>query len=239
MIAARGVLSRPSLAKISSRSVVAAAPPGPQLTLSRLTSHASKPRYFSSHDSTGRYNGISGKITGEESQSLVVDLAPGETIRAGDNSVLRQPINRVTVVSNQTLISIMGPSVKDLSNTMAEDVKLTLGTAYDDHKITKVCVDDKDELICEMRGFLCASKSIVIEKVRSGSYFSHVVLGKNKLWILHKLSGKGEVFLRGKNLERVSIGQNEALEVPAEHVVAFSRGMEYRKLLSYCSVLLC
>lgn len=132
---------------------------------------------------------------GEENQSLVVDLTPGETIQAAPDSVIRgQPLNGVAVTSKTTRDTIVsdfvGPRVEEVSNTTANDVKVLLGTMHDDHQIARPSIYDNDELFCEMKSFLCASKSVKVEEVRSGSYFGRLFKHRGYSLVLSKVVGK-------------------------------------------------
>lgn len=92
--------------------------------------------------------------------------------------------------------------------------------------------DYGNQLFCVWPGLLCLSSSIDIESRRIGSILGGFVTGTDKRFTLHKLTGQGEVFLSGPGLSKVDIDHGTLVEFPSHRVIAFTEGMNPRKLLA-------
>jgi uncharacterized protein (TIGR00266 family) len=177
---------------------------------------------------------VASRIEGAETQIVMVDLEPGQILRAETNSLLY-------MTEGVELETSLGGGLSDGlkrymtgQNMFISDYKyhgetsgtVALGTEFPSKIIRVTLADYQNELICQKGAFLAGTHLTGIEMFFTKSFTSGFFGGEG--FVLQRLTGDGDVFLKaGGALIRRELAEGEALRVSSGALVAFSPTVTY------------
>jgi uncharacterized protein (TIGR00266 family) len=176
---------------------------------------------------------VSAKIEGEESQSAIVKLCPGETLRAESGSMLfmTQGVEMNTELQGASAAfsrMMTGQNVFLTDFTYKGDKgegSVGLGTDFPS-KILRLSLKDYGDLICQRGAYLASNPSVDIEMAYTKSLSAGFFGGQG--FILQKLSGQGDVLVKaGGALVEKDLDDGETIRVSSGSIVAFTGTIDY------------
>lgn len=176
---------------------------------------------------------LSYTILGDDLQVLVVQLAPGESIRSETGAMLFMDDGIDMSASTGGIIkglkrAVAGDGLFITSFTNRSDgVRGLAFSAPFPGKILPLDLDEHGgELLCQRGAFLCAESGVDIEVAFTKRLGAGFFGGEG--FILQRLKGRGEVFIHaGGALISRDLGAGESINVDTGCLVAFSRGVDY------------
>lgn len=179
---------------------------------------------------------VSSRIEGSETQIVMVDLEPGQILRAETGSLLYMTDGVELETSLGGGLSAGLKRYMTGQNMFISDFKyhgeegtagtVALGTEFPSKIIRVTLADYGGELICQKGAFLCGTHLTGIEMFFTKSFTSGFFGGEG--FVLQRLTGDGDVFLKaGGALVRRELAEGETLRVSSGALVAFSPTVEY------------
>ncbi|KAL6075220.1 Mitochondrial biogenesis AIM24 [Balamuthia mandrillaris] len=174
------------------------------------------------------------KVIGHENQSVEVDIAPGEGIRAEVGSLvwMSEGVEMDTQtgggVGKAVARYMTGESffVTDFNNTGSKVARVGFGSNYPTKIIPFRLRDHDSQLICQKGAFLCGSKEVDIEMHFTKSFASGFFGGEG--FILQKLVGNGLVLAKGGgSIIKRTLAEGEVMRVSAGSLVAFESTIDF------------
>ena len=178
---------------------------------------------------------VSAKIEGEESQVAMVQLRPGETLRAESGAMLFMTsgveMNTELQGASAALSRMMtGQNIFLTDFTYNSDKGeglVGLGTDFPS-KIVRLSLEDYENstLICQRGAYLASNPSVNIDMEFTKSLSAGFFGGQG--FILQRLSGQGDVLVKaGGTLVQKELKEGETLRVTSGSIVAFTSTIDY------------
>ena len=177
---------------------------------------------------------VSAKIEGEESQTAMVKLRPGETLRAESGAMLfmTQGVEMNTDLHGASAAfsrMMTGQNVFLSEFTYRGEKEGTVGLGTDfPSKIVRLTLQDySDSTIIAQRGaYLASNPSVDIQMEATKSLSTGFFGGQG--FILQRLSGQGDVLIKaGGTLVEKELKEGETIRVTAGSIVAFTSTVNY------------
>jgi uncharacterized protein (TIGR00266 family) len=177
---------------------------------------------------------ISAKIEGEESQVAMVQLQPGETLRAESGAMLFmthgvEMNTDLQGVGKAFSRAMTGQNVFLTDFTYNGDKEGTVGLGTDfPSKIVRLSLEDYPEstLICQRGAYMASNPTVDIDMEATKSLSAGFFGGQG--FILQRLSGQGDVLVKaGGTLVEKELNEGETLRVTSGSIVAFTRTVDY------------
>jgi uncharacterized protein (TIGR00266 family) len=178
---------------------------------------------------------VSAKIEGEESQVAMVQLRPGETLRAESGAMLFMT-HGVEMNTDLQGASSAFSRMMTGQNVFLTDFTYTgdkgegtvgLGTDFPS-KILRLSLEDYENssLICQRGAYMASNPSVNIEMEVTKKLGAGFFGGQG--FILQRLSGQGDVLVKaGGTLVEKDLEEGEVLRVTSGSIVAFTSTVEY------------
>ncbi|GKY92732.1 hypothetical protein MPSEU_000243200 [Mayamaea pseudoterrestris] len=170
------------------------------------------------------------RIDGEESQTLTIQLQPGQGVRAESGAMIY--MTESVDMNTQLLTGAMSRFLTGQSVFLTDYVctdkpgTVCLGTNFWSKVIRLNLQDYGGSLICQRGAFLAGNAGINIEMEMTKSLTAGVFGGQG--FILQRLVGDGDVFVKaGGTLVVKDLKDGEVLRVSSGSIVAFQRGIDY------------
>lgn len=175
---------------------------------------------------------VKSKIEGEESQVAMIDLAPGECVRAESGAMIFmtdgiQMNTQLAGASSAFRRMLTGQNLFLTDYTADKAGTLCLGTDFPS-KILRLNLQDMPEetLICQRGAFLAFNTTVDIEMEFTKSLKAGFFGGQG--FVLQRLVGEGDVLLKaGGTLVEKTLSEGQTLRVTSGSIVAFERTIDY------------
>jgi len=179
---------------------------------------------------------VSSRVEGSESQIVMVDLEPGNVLRAQTSSLLYMTEGVELETSLGGGLSAGLKRYMTGQNMFISDFKyhgkegtagtVALGTEFPSKIIRVTLADYGGALICQKDAFLCGTSSTGIEMEFTRSFSSGFFGGEG--FVLQRLVGEGDVFIKaGGALIRRELSEGETLRLTSGALVGFAPSVEY------------
>jgi uncharacterized protein (TIGR00266 family) len=177
---------------------------------------------------------INSRIEGEESHVAIVDLYPGEVLRAESGAMLFMTEGivmetKLNGVSSAFTRMLTGQNLFLTDFHYEGDSKGTVGLGTDfPSKILRFTLQDypNSNLICQKGAYLASNPSVNIEMEFTKSLSAGFFGGQG--FVLQKLSGEGDVLLKGGGtVVKKELKEGETLRVTSGSIIAFESTMDY------------
>ena len=178
---------------------------------------------------------VSSKIEGEESHVAIVDLAPGETLRAEAGNMLFMT-DGVVMDTNLSGASNAFSRMMTGQNMFLTDFKyegtegtgtIGLGTDFPS-KIMRFSLEDFDghSLICQRGAYLASNPTVNIEMEFTKTLTSGFFGGQG--FVLQRLTGQGDVLVKGGGtIVAKDLEEGQTIRVTSGSIVCFEPTVQY------------
>ena len=180
---------------------------------------------------------VASRVSGQESQTLEVQLSPGQVLRAESGAMLYMTRH----IKMETTLGADGVSagfkrmltgqnlfISDYTYEGPEGTTGTvaLGTDFPS-KILRLNLEEYGgKIVCQKSAFLAGSDTVDIEMAFTKSLTSGFFGGEG--FVLQSLTGKGDVFVKaGGTLVRRDLKEGESLRVSSGSLVAMTQSVDF------------
>jgi uncharacterized protein (AIM24 family) len=188
-------------------------------------------------------NDIEFEIGGSDSQYLVVELDPGETVIAEKGSMIWKDsaVSFNTIMGDGSEKGFFSSLVSAGKNVLAGEnfflgefrhggtrgkAKVALGGRSTGHILPIRLEEMGGKLICQQGAFLAAAKGVAVSAELVSDFWAGLEGGEG--FILQKLTGTGWAFIHvGGSLIERQLGPGERLHVDAGCIAAFEPGVKF------------
>lgn len=179
---------------------------------------------------------VSSRIEGAETQIVMVDLEPGQILRAETGSLLYMTDGVELETSLGGGLSAGLKRYMTGENMFISDFKyhgeegtagtVALGTEFPSKVIRVTLADYGGALICQKGAFLCGTHLTGMEMEFTRSFKTGFFGGEG--FVLQRLTGQGDAFIKaGGALIRRELAEGETLRVTSGALVAFAPSVSY------------
>lgn len=177
---------------------------------------------------------VASRVEGQESQTVTIDLEPGQVLRAESGSMLymTEGVKMETTTGGglsagfKRLLTGQNLMISDFRYEGTTKGTVALGTDFPS-KIVRLNVEEYGgKIVCQKGALVCASHTIDIEMEFAKKMTAGFFGGEG--FVLQALTGSGDVFVKaGGTLIRRDLQEGETLRISSGCLVAFSDGVEF------------